>query len=136
MSDKDKKRGPADGIPAELSGAPLAEDQAMLTIREAAEGLDIGEDELWDLVHKHKVPTHNVAGAFLRFHRHDIEDLKIKWRIQRELFPAKEERFPHKNVVTGPSFFEKLSDFWYFNDFYILCSMVIVSLVYFIVVSQ
>ena len=135
MSEKPKKNATAAENPA-TPPEVLPEDQAMLTIREAAAVLDVGEDELWELAHKHKVPTHNVAGAFLRFRRQDIEELKIKWRIQRELFPGKEERFPHKNVVTKASLFEKLSDFWYFNDFYILCSVLIVSLVYFIVVSQ
>ena len=107
-----------------------------LNVHEASELLDIGEDELWDLVHQHKVPTHNIAGAFLRFKKLDIEELKIKWRIERELFPKKAEHFVHDSTVRRGSFFEVLGDFWYFNDFYILCSVLVVVLLYLIVSSQ
>ena len=111
-------------------------EERYLNVHEAAELLDVKEEELWDLVHKHQVPTHNLAGAFLRFKKEDIEELKIKWRIERELFPKKQSSFAHESIVSKPTAFDKLSDFWYFNDFYILCSMLIVVLLYFIAASQ
>ena len=108
-----------------------------LTIHEAAEILEVGEEELWELVRKHQIPTHTIAGAFLRFKKEDIDALEIKWRIDRELFPA------DKNLHSGPpallkreSFSDKLRDFWYFNDFYVVCSALITILLYFIIVSQ
>ena len=117
-------------------GQSQLDERYLLDVHEAAAILDISEEELWELVHEHKVPTHNIAGAFLRFRKNDIEELKIKWRIQRELFPEKEEYFSHHNTVrtAGPG--EKLADFWYFNDFYLVCSALIVVLLYFIVSSQ
>ena len=72
-----------------------------LNVHEAAEILDIGEKELWDIVHHHKVPTHNIAGAFLRFKKTDIEELKNKWRIERELFPKK-STFSRMRASCGP----------------------------------
>ena len=106
----------------------LSEDY--LSIKEAAALLDVSEAELRVLVQKHQVPSHQVAGAFLRLKKKDVEELKIKWRIGRELFPQKEEFFPHHNTVTKAGFLEKLGDFWYFNDFYILCSALIMLLLY------
>lgn len=107
-----------------------------INVHEAAEFLDVSEEELWALVHKHQVPTHQLAGAFLRFKKEDIEALKIKWRIERELFPHKQASFAHESTVGKVSLGEKLLDFWYFNDFYVLCSLLIVILLYFIAASQ
>ncbi len=113
----------------------LAEER-YLHIHEAAEILDVSEEELWELVHKHQIPTHNIAGTFLRFKKEDIEELKIKWRIERELFPRKQASFVHESTVGRVNLADQLKDFWYFNDFYILCSALIVVLLYFIVASQ
>ena len=111
-------------------------EERYLNVHEAAELLDVGEPELWDLVHQHKVPTHNIAGAFLRFKKEDIEELKIKWRIERELFPKKQPTFAHESTIGKVTLFDKLKDFWHFNDFYILCSALIAVLLYYIAASQ
>lgn len=114
----------------------LIEEERYLDVREAAELLDVTEDELWSLVHKHQVPTHQLAGAFLRFKKEDIEQLKIKWRIERELFPGRSVHFAHRNTVQKAGWVEKLADYWYFNDFYIVCSLLVMVLLYFIVSSH
>ena len=108
-----------------------------LNVHEAAALLDITEEELWDHVHKHQVPTHALAGAFLRFKKEDIEQLKNRWRIERELFPKRQEHFAHdSSALKPPGILEKAADFWYFNDFYVFCSLVVVALLYFIISSQ
>ena len=112
------------------------EEKDLLDIRKAAEFLDISESELWQLVHAHGVPTHNVAGAFVRFKTSDIEALKNRWRIERELFPKKSRYFVHQSTVTNVDRMERIADFWHFNDFYILCSLLILFLIYVIVTFQ
>lgn len=107
-----------------------------LNVHEAAEFLDISEEELWKLVHEHQVPTHNIAGAFLRFRKEDIEQLKNKWRIQRELFPHEEKYFSHNKTFKKPGLLDNIRDFWYFNDFYIICSILVIILLYFIISAQ
>ncbi len=115
---------------------PNPEEKNLLDVRQAAELLDVSEKEVWRLVHEHKVPTHNIAGAFVRFRTSDIEVLKNRWRIERELFPKKERYFPHQSIVAEPDRMEKLRDFWHFNDFYIICSVVILGLIYIIISFQ
>ncbi|MGH7198348.1 MAG: hypothetical protein ACREH5_06375 [Candidatus Omnitrophota bacterium] len=111
--------------------------EQFLNVHESSELLEISEEELWSLVHEHKVPTHNIAGTFLRFKKSDIEHLKNKWRIERELFPKRERYFSHKNTVQkNADFVESVRDFWYFNDFYVVCSALVVVLLYFIISSQ
>ena len=107
-----------------------------LSPREAAEFLEISEEELRALVQKHQVPTHQVAGAFLRLKKREVEELKIKWRIERELFPKPQKFFAHQRAVERANFFDKIQDFWYFNDFYILCSFLIMLLLYLILSTQ
>ena len=107
-----------------------------LSVKDAAAMLEVNETEMRDLVKKHQVPTHNVAGVFLRLKRKEVEELKIKWRIERELFPKPQKTFAHGGTVARAGFFTKIADFWYFNDFYILCSVLIVLLLYVILSSQ
>lgn len=107
-----------------------------MSVKDAAAMLEIGEEELRSLVKRHQIPTHNVAGVFLRLKRKEVEELKIKWRIERELFPKPQKAFAHKSAVARAGFFTRIADFWYFNDFYILCSVLIVLLLYVILSSQ
>lgn len=107
-----------------------------LSIREAAELLEISETELRGLIEKHSIPTHQIAGAFLRLKKKELEELKNKWRIERELFVKDGKEFIHGAPARKATFLERISDFWYFNDFYVLCSLVIFVLLYFIVTSQ
>lgn len=108
-----------------------------LSIREAAEFLEISETETRGLIEKRQIPTHQIAGAFLRLKKKELEDLKNKWRIERELFARDQEgQFAHGGSVAKAGIFEKLSDFWYFNDFYVMCSLIIFVLLYVIVTSQ
>ena len=107
-----------------------------LTVHEAAAFLEVSEKELWRLVHKHEVPTQTLAGAFLRRKKQDIEELKNKWRIERELFPRRSRYFAHASTVEKPTVWEGLSDFWYFNDFYVIGTAIVALLLYFIISSQ
>ncbi len=112
----------------------LTED--LLSLKEAASLLEVSEDEIKELINKHRVPSHQVAGAFLRFKRKEIEGLKNKWRIERELFPKVSENFTHTPSVLKAGFMDRVIDFWHFNDFYILCSVLIVLLLYVVLSYQ
>lgn len=111
-------------------------EERYLDIHETAEILEISEEELWSLVRQNQIPHHNVAGAFLRFKKNDVDELKIRWRIQRELFPGKEAHFTNKDLVSRAGAGEAIRDFWYFNDYYILCFVMMVLLLYLIISSQ
>ena len=111
-------------------------EERYLSVHEASALLDVDEKELWGLVHQHQVPTHTIAGALLRFKKDDIESLKIKWRIERELFPKPDRYFPHASTVKKAGLRERLADYWYFNDFYVICSALVLVLLYFIISFQ
>lgn len=117
-------------------GTELYLEELYLDSREAASLLEISEEELRALAKKNQVPTHNIAGGFLRFKKKELEELKIKWRIQRELFPKRGKYFAHDNTVSKAGLFDGIRDFWYFNDFYIMCTLLASALLFFIVSSQ
>ena len=92
----------------------LSEDY--LSIHDAASMLEISEEELRGLVQKHQIPTHNVAGVFLRLKKKEIEVLKNKWRIERDLFAKDETYFEHHSSVKKPGVGEVFRDFWWLNE--------------------
>ena len=82
-----------------------------LSLKEAVAMLQINEEELRELIKKHQIPTHTVAGAFLRLKKKEMEELKIKWRIERELFPKQQVSFVRSSTVKRVGIFSRLRDF-------------------------
>ncbi|MBD3263669.1 MAG: hypothetical protein GF375_01025 [Candidatus Omnitrophica bacterium] len=93
----------------------------LLTTREAAKIIGILEKELIDLANAGVVPHFKVAGEFLRFKKEDI--IRIKPRIRKKYnLPEKKSRKA-----------EKIKDFLYFNDFYLVSAVLIIFLLWVIV---
>lgn len=98
-------------------------DEKLLTVREVSIMLDISEKEVLDLAESGKIPAYKVGGVYLRFRRDQV----LEFRRSRKPL----------SVETGTSqysFRDKLRDFFYFNDFYIVVGVLIILLL--IVISQ
>lgn len=93
----------------------------LLTIREVAKYLNITEKEVMDLAESGDIPGYKVGGVYLRFKKEQLD--QIKYRIK-----------PNQSLVTieGTSF-ERIRDFIYHNDFYILSLIIIFFLLYLII---
>ncbi len=90
-------------------------EEKLLTIREVSLLLDISEKEVIELAEKEMLPGYKIGGVYLRFKRHQIEDFK-----------KRAKQHIHKNKLAQKSlFWEKVSDFFYFNDFYIISALII-----------
>ena len=101
-------------------------EEKLLTIREVALILGISEKEVIDLSESGALPTYKIAGTYLRFKRQEVEVFK------------KDRHHPlaHKTRITpGYSFKDRLSDFFYFNDFYII-SILIIIILFFIILQK
>lgn len=92
----------------------------LLTTREASQLLKISEKDVIDLANANLLPHFKLAGEFLRFRREDI--IRVKKSI------GKKYNLPDKKVRRQ----ERLREFFYFNDFYVLCSILIVVLLWII----
>jgi excisionase family DNA binding protein len=96
--------------------------EKLLTIREAAQYLGVTEKQIIELSDKGVIPAYKVGGVYLRFKKDQLDAAKNK------ILPTtKESKLEY-------SFNDKLSDFFYYNDFYIL-SLLIISLLIFQILS-
>lgn len=97
--------------------------EKLLTIREVAYILDINEKEVIELSEKGVVPAYKVGGVYLRFKKEQIEQYRNKLQ-------AANYKFSSKNAYARG---ERLRDFFYFYDFYILSVVLVILLLAIIV---
>ncbi len=88
----------------------------LLTVREVSEVLGITEKEVIESVDQGKIPAYRIAGEFLRFQKEQIDQIKGKYQALK----------PSEDFSSS----EKLSDFLYFNDFYIVTFAIIFVLTF------
>lgn len=97
-------------------------EEKLLTIRDVSLILGISEKEVIELAEDGSIPAYKIGGVYLRFKRQQIEEARNKLKLA-----------PHKHAPkTEYPFKDKVSDFFYFNDFYIL-SILIMALVLWII---
>lgn len=94
-------------------------EEKLLTIREVSHILGVSEKEVIELSEKGVIPAYRIGGVYLRFKQHQIDDYKKKIRPQHKSNPG------HKFSTQG-----QLSDFIYFNDFYIVSGLIIVIILF------
>ena len=92
----------------------------LITLREASEILNIPENEIIDLAKANKIPHYFIGGEFIRFRKDDL------LRVKDNLYKALNIKPKHYN------FRDRLRDFFYYNDFYIFSTAVIIFLCVFI----
>ncbi|KPK96701.1 MAG: hypothetical protein AMJ95_12700 [Omnitrophica WOR_2 bacterium SM23_72] len=92
----------------------------LLTIREAAELLGVTEQEVIDLAEEGKIPAYNIGGVYLRFKPEHIQQARQKIK---------------KPLKSKVSLIDRLYDFFYFNDFYILAVLIIILMLIIILKS-
>ena len=95
-------------------------EEKLLTIRDVSLLLGVSEKEVMELAEKGTVPAYKIAGMYLRFKRHEIDSYRTKMNVD----------LPSRAAGGGYSLKDRLSDFFYFNDFYILSAVLIVVIMY------
>ena len=90
-------------------------DEKLLTIRDVSLLLGISEKEVMDMADSGAIPAYKIGGVYVRFKRHEVETYKKK-------FMPKDRRVA---VAEEYSLTDRLSDFLYFNDFYILAVLIV-----------
>ncbi|MCM8790387.1 MAG: helix-turn-helix domain-containing protein [Candidatus Omnitrophica bacterium] len=127
--------------------------EKLLTIAEVAAYLKISEEEVKRLVDMGEIPAYRIGGSFLRFRKEQIDAIrseifdfeekspdKVKPHLDRKGRPTHpytdlerdiKRKEPHTRQYDY-STAEKIRDFFYFNDFYILSLFIIGVLLYLI----
>lgn len=90
----------------------------LLTTREVSQVLGLSEQDVIDLANANLLPSLKLPGEFLRFRKEEI--LKVKETIKKKY------NLPERKY----QFAEKLKEFVYFNDFYIVSLTIIITLLF------
>ena len=127
--------------------------EKLINIKEVAEYLKISEEEVKRLVDVGEIPAYKIGDTFLRFRKEQIdaikseisefeahEPVKAAPALDQKGHPAHtytklEKDIKIKEPITRQydySFAERIRDFFYFNDFYMLCFILIAVLMYLI----
>lgn len=89
-----------------------------ISIREAAQLLKVSEKKIMELSGEGKLQSYRIAGQFIRFKRHEILNAKTTGEVTAE------------NVHYEYTSQERIKDFIYFNDFYIISAMITALFLY------
>lgn len=130
--------------------------EKLMTISEVARYLKISEDEVKRLVDIGEIPAYRIGGSFLRFRkehldaiRDDVEEvekdvpaavkagLDEKGRPTHHYTDLEREARRKEPVVRQYDYTagERLKDFFYFNDFYIM-SFAIIAVLLFVIFKK
>jgi len=110
--------------------------EKLLTLRELSLQLEVSEEKIVSLVDEGVITAYQIGGEFLRFRKDQIEAIRseINTRItEKDRITSDEARTLLKERQRdisgkGPSFVDKVRDFFYFYDFYIVSSLIIIFL--------
>jgi excisionase family DNA binding protein len=94
-------------------------EEKLLTVREVSVLLEISEKDVLDLAESGSIPAYKVGGVYLRFK------------------PSQVDEFRKKSKMVGQrtkeySSMDRVFDFLYFNDFYLVAAIVIAAMLFFI----
>ena len=91
-----------------------------ITVRETSQILGISEKKVMDMIELGKLQAYRIADQFLRLKRNEVMAIRSSGQVVRE------------NLQQEYTATEKLRDFFYFNDFYLLVLVIISFLLYII----
>ena len=128
--------------------------EKLISIKEVADYLKISEDEVKRLVDAGEIPAYKIGDTFLRFRKEQIDAIKSEISELEEKEPQSiaKAALDQKGRATHPytqlekeikrrepatrrydyTIAERIKDFFYFNDFYILSFILIAFLMYLI----
>ncbi len=92
-------------------------DNQYISVREAAQLLGVSEKKIMDLIQSTELKAYKIADQFLRLKKGEVLDLRQTGEVKNE------------NVHFEYTPAERVKDFFYFNNFYIFSTVLIVYLV-------
>jgi excisionase family DNA binding protein len=128
--------------------------EKLISIKEVAEYLKISEEEVKRLVDSGEIPAYKIGDTFLRFRKEqidairsdisEIEEQEQKTAVGPSVASSARAAHPYTDLERDIkrrepatrqydyTFVERIKDFFYFNDFYIISFFLIVFLMYLI----
>jgi len=110
---------------------------SLISLQEAAQILEMSQEDVRRLVESRQLIAYQLGDDIVRLSNEQVWRLQSQTRISSaELFPKDRARQRSAQAAVKATFFERIRDFFYFNDFYILTFVVIAALLYLIFSSQ
>ena len=100
--------------------------ERFLTVRDVSLVLGISEKEVMDLVESKQLEAYKVGGVYIRFKQEQIEQFKKSFKPPTKNRPIVSQQY---------SLADRISDFFYFNDFYI-ASFIIIAVLMFLILRS
>jgi len=95
-------------------------EEKLLTVRDVSIILGVSEKEVMDLAENGTIPAYKIGGVYLRFKREQIQQFKN----------SSHEFALRSHSHASYSIKDRVNDFFYFNDFYILTMLIILLLLF------
>ena len=92
----------------------------LLSLEEVRQYLNLNQREIQSLIDRGRLDAFRLGGAYLRFRKGQVVDLKTRLR-----------RYPFSIAFA----IERLQEFWRFNNFYIVSLVVIAALIAWFITS-
>ncbi len=89
-----------------------------ISVRETAQILAITEKKVMDLIEEGKLQAYRIAEKFLRLKRVDVLKLRNTGNVVKE-----NHQIPYTSA-------ERITDFFHYNNFYLLSSVLVLVLLY------
>ena len=106
--------------------------EKLLTIEEVARHLGLSEKAVEELVKSGELPAYRIGGSLLRFKKEQLEIYRKRRNsgamARGQLSPERRQSIKTSDSAKY-SFWEKLEDFLYYNDFYILSLILLILIV-------
>lgn len=113
--------------------------EKMLTLQEISEYLHIKQEKIEEFVEQGFISAYKVGGELLRFRKEQIDAIRTEIEsrvgetdriVQGERNGRAREKLGKKDPrIADNTLFDRLSDFFYFNDFYIISVFIIALLI-------
>jgi excisionase family DNA binding protein len=94
--------------------------EQFITVRETSQILGISEKKVMDMIESQKLQAYRIADQFLRLKKSEVVSVRNSGNVINE------------NIKFEYTRAERLSDFFYFNDFYIISLLATLALLSFI----
>jgi excisionase family DNA binding protein len=94
--------------------------EQFITVRETSQILGISEKKVMDMIESQKLQAYRIADQFLRLKKSEVVSVRNSGNVINE------------NIKFEYTKAERLSDFFYFNDFYVIALLMTLALLSFI----
>ena len=111
-------------------------EESLIHLREASKILGISKRDIEVLIHDHRLTAYHLGDHVVRLRKDEVWELLSQARVSAELFPVDREIHHNVPVTIQGSAVDRVRDFFYFNDFYIISFVIIAALLYLILSSQ